>query len=423
MPRNPEAARNNGPRILSEEMMGKLFGIRSAALACCAVVSIAASAPAFAFQDEGTVRIGLLEVQTGTFAPYGLPGLWGSLIAADEINAAGGVMIDGKKVKIAVTPAPNGYDPGGDPAQNILLVKRLMDDDHVLMVKGVSASNAGVAVFNYLNELEKEGRPIVVHSSAVGAPGLSLISKWGFRNTFSEVNIVGGVAAAVKKAFNVKTAGMIITEDNPYFPSIAEKAIIPALKELGIETKVITKAVTSDKDFTRQVDELRQANVDVVYVLANTLPAINFMKEARRRGLAPKAFIGGISQLTPETLKSGAKAVEGMIMAGSYDPSSSAVASFAKEFQKRYGQDISLFAVNGHEAMYLIKDAIERSGIKNTPESLQEDRKKFRDAFTTASTTSITGEKIAFNQDRETPKKGVILHIKNGQFEAWPGGK
>lgn len=387
----------------------------------CVAIAALAAAPAFAFQSEGTLRIGLLESQTGTFAPYGLPGLWGSMIAIDEINAAGGVTVAGKKVKIQVSPA-NGYDAGSDPAQSILLVKRMLNEDKVLMVKGLSASNAGVATFNYLNELEKEGNPIVVHSSAVGAPGLSEISPWGFRNTFSEVNIVAGVAAAVQRATGAKTAGFIITKDNPYFPSIAEKAIVPALKQLGIEVKATTEALTSDQNFTRQVDELRNAKVDMVYVLANTLPAINFMKEARRRGLAPKAYIGGISQLTPETLKSGGDAVEGMIMAGSYDPASTAIKSFADEFQKRHKQDISLFAVNGYEAIYLIKDAVERSGIANTPEALTADRKKFRDAFTTSAITSITGEKIAFNKSRETPKQGVILQIKGGQFVRWQGG-
>jgi branched-chain amino acid transport system substrate-binding protein len=378
-----------------------------------------AAVPAFAFQSEGTVRIALLEAQTGTFAPYGLPALWGSLIAIDEINAAGGVTIDGKKVKLAPTPAPKGYDAGVDPSQSILMTKKALNEDQALVIKGLSASNAAVATFNYLNELEKEGNPIMIHSSSVGAPGLSLISKWGSRNTFSEVDIVGGVAAAVQKATGAKTAGFIITKDNPYFPSIAEKAIIPALKNLGIEVKVTTEALTADRDFTRQVDELRRANVDMVYVLANTAPAISFMKEAHRRGLKPKAFIGGISQLTPDTLKAGGDAMEGMIMAGSYDPASPAIKKFADEYRKRYSQDISLFAVNGHEAIYLLKDAIERSGIKNTPETLKEDRRKLRDAFATASTTSITGEKIAINQNRETPKKGVLLQIKGNQFVAW----
>lgn len=389
----------------------------------CAAAGLAAASmqPAFAFQDEGTVRIGMTESQTGIFAPYGLPGLWGSLIAVEEINADGGVMIDGKKVKIEITPAPHGYDPGADPAQNILLVKRLLTDDQVLMVKGMSASTIGTATYNYLNELEKEGTPIVVHSSAVGAPGLSEISRWGFRNTFSEVDVVGRVAEQVQKALSVESAGFLILQDNPYFQSIADNAIMPALEDLGIEVKEVTEAVSSDRDFTRQVDALRRADVDIVYVLAGAQAGVAFVKEARRRGLEPKAFIGGISQLTADTLSAGGDAVEGMIIAGSYDPSSPHIMALAEVYKERYGRDLNLFAVNGYEAIYLIKDAIESGDIRNTPESLAEDREKFRDAFANASITSVTGEEIRFNENRETPKRGVILYIKDGQFQSWIG--
>ena len=91
------------------------------------------------------------------------------------------------------------------------------------MVKGLSASNCGEAVFNYLNEADKQGDPIVVFSSAVGAPGLSKISPWGFRNTFSEVNVVGRVAAEVQKRLGTKTAAFYIMKDNVVFSVAVRK--------------------------------------------------------------------------------------------------------------------------------------------------------------------------------------------------------
>lgn len=87
------------------------------------------AAPAHAFQDEDTVRVGLLESQTGTYAPYGLSNMWGTQIAFDEINAAGGVTVYGKKVRIAAAPGPIGYDAGIDPAQSITLLKQALTDD------------------------------------------------------------------------------------------------------------------------------------------------------------------------------------------------------------------------------------------------------------------------------------------------------
>lgn len=382
------------------------------------LIAVAAS-PALGFQDEGTVRIGLLESQTGVLAPYGIPGLLGSQIAIEEINNAGGVTVAGKKVKLAPVPDMKGHDPANDPAQAIALVRRMAADDGVLAIKGTSGSNLTEAVFSYLNELDKQGGALVVHSSAAVAPGLGKISKWGFRNSFNEVDIVYGVAERIQKQTGAKTAGFYIQQDNVYYQSIADKAILPALKRLNIEVKVVTDGVGSDRDYSRQVNALRTAQPDIVYVLGQTLPAINLLKESKRRGLTPKLFIGGIAQVTAETLKSGADAVEGMVAASSYDPLAPSVQKLGEEYKKRFSQDLSPFVVNGYEAIYLMKDAIEKSGIRNTKESLTEDRAKFRDAYAKASITSVTGEKIAFNADRDTPRAGVILVVKNGQFVAW----
>jgi ABC-type branched-subunit amino acid transport system substrate-binding protein len=113
--------------------------------------------------------------------------------------------------------------------------------------------------------------------------------------------------------------------------------------------------------------------------------------------------------------------VEGMVMAAAYDPQSSKMAAFGAEYKKRYGQDINMFSVTGYEAGFLIAKAIEQSGIANTPASLQEDRTKFRNALATVSIHSPTGEVAALNADRETPKNGTYLIIRNHHFTAWKG--
>ena len=64
--------------------------------------------------------------------------------------------------------------------------KKLVLDEHVLMVKGPTTSTNSEAIFNYLNELSNQGNGLVVHSSSAGAPGLGEISQWGFRNSFAE---------------------------------------------------------------------------------------------------------------------------------------------------------------------------------------------------------------------------------------------
>lgn len=393
-------------------------------LALATLIAAGAAAPAAAFQDEGTVRIGVLESLSGTYAPFGIANMSGTIIAFDEINAAGGVTIDGKKVKIAVTPAPSGYDAGNDPAQSVTLLKRLLLDDKVLLIKGLSNSNAGTAVFNYLAELEKENNPVVVHSSSVGTPGLTKLSNYAFRNSFVEnATVINNLVSAVVKETGAKTAAMFLTKDNPYYLSVYEKVLLPALTANGVEVKVITEGVTADREFSRQVNDIRAANPDLVFVYAPTLGTVGFMKEAKRRQLKPKLFVGNQSSITAEALQSGGDAIDGMVAAAAFDPEAPQVAALSKEYKKRLNQDITFFGVMGYEAGYLIKDALERSGVKNTPDTLAADRKRFRDAFAATAITSPIGARVAFNADRETPKAGVLLVAKDGKFVVWKGAK
>ena len=394
------------------------------ALALAALTAAGISGTAMAFQDEGTVRIGVLESLTGTYAPFGIANMSGTIIAIDEINAAGGVTIDGKKVKIAVTPSPGGYDAGIDPAQSVTLLKRLLLDDKVLLIKGLSNSNAGTAVFNYLAELEKEGNPVVVHSSSVGTPGLTKLSNYAFRNSFVEnADVINNLVSSVVKDTGAKTAAVYLIKDNPYYVSVYEKTLLPALKANGVEMKVVSDGVTADREFSRQVNDIKAASPDLVFVFAPTLGTVGFMKEAKRRQLKPKLFVGNQSSITTEAMQSGADAIDGMVAAGAFDPQAPQLAALSREYKKRLNQDITFFGVMGYEAGYLIKDALERSGVKNTPDTLAADRKKFRDALATTAITSPIGARVAFNADRETPKQGVLLVAKDGKFVVWKGSK
>ena len=389
-----------------------------------AIVAGGATTPVMAFQDEGTVRVGVLESLTGTYAPFGLANMSGTVIAFDEINAAGGVTIDGKKVKIAVTPSPNGYDAGVDPAQSVTLLKRLLLDDKVLLIKGLSNSNAGTAVFNYLAELEKEGNPIVVHSSSVGTPGLTKLSNYAFRNSFVEnADVINNLVSTVVKDTGAKTASIFLIKDNPYYVSVYEKVLLPALKANGVEMKVVSDGVTADREFSRQVNDIKAASPDLVFVFAPTLGTVGFMKEAKRRQLKPKLFVGNQSSITAEAMQSGADAIDGMVAAGAFDPQAPQIAALAGEYKKRLNQEITFYGVMGYEAGYLIKDALERSGVKNAPDTLAADRKKVRDALATTAITSPIGARVAFNADRETPKAGVLLVAKDGKFVVWKGSK
>ena len=372
-----------------------------------------------AFQDEGTIRIGMLETITGGAAPYGLAGARGTLLAIEEVNAEGGIEIGGKKVKIVVVGGGElGSDGGLDPALAIAGLKKLVLDEHVLMVKGPTTSTNSEAIFNYLNELSAQGSGLVVHSSSAGAPGLGEISKWGFRNSFAESYALSFLVENMVKHTNAKTAAIYHLTDNPYFPAMAE-LMTKELSKVGVEVKATATGLSKDAEFSRQVKEIKSANPDIVYLSADNLRGIGFMKEAFRRRLQPSVFIGGISQLVPDTINSGGEAAEGMVMIGSYDDNGPGISAYREKFKARWNEDINLFSVNGYEAGQLLIKALQESGISNTKDSLQGDREKLRVAYESVSIDSISGYSVGFNAAHDTPKSGVILTIKDGAFQAW----
>ena len=108
-----------------------------------------------------------------------------------------------------------------------------------------------------------------------------------------------------------------------------------------------------------------------------------------------------------------------MIMGSSYAPELAEVKKLRDEYKRRFNNKINMFGVNGYEAIYMFKAAFEISGIKNTPDSLQEDRQKFRDALEKTAITSVTGERVKFDEDGDAIKKGYILTIKNGDYQVW----
>lgn len=372
-----------------------------------------------AFQDEGTIRIGMLETITGGAAPYGLAGARGTLLAIEEVNAEGGIEIGGKKVKIVVVGGGElGSDGGLDPALAIAGLKKLVLDEHVLMVKGPTTSTNSEAIFNYLNELSAQGSGLVVHSSSAGAPGLGEISKWGFRNSFAESYALSFLVENMVKHTNAKTAAIYHLTDNPYFPAMAE-LMTKELSKVGVEVKATATGLSKDAEFSRQVKEIKSTNPDIVYLSADNLRGIGFMKEAFRRRLQPSVFIGGISQLVPDTINSGGEAAEGMVMIGSYDDNGPGISAYREKFKARWNEDINLFSVNGYEAGQLLIKALQESGISNTKDSLQGDREKLRVAYESVSIDSISGYSVGFNAAHDTPKSGVILTIKDGAFQAW----
>jgi len=85
---------------------------------------------------QKTVKIGMNIPMTGDYAPWGLPGLYGSQIIANDINDAGGVKIGGDNYMIEIV----AYDHAYDTEKAVQGYKKLVLEDGVKMVMMLGGS-------------------------------------------------------------------------------------------------------------------------------------------------------------------------------------------------------------------------------------------------------------------------------------------
>src|SRR5690242_4660394 len=104
--------------------------------------------PGGAFQSERTVRVGAMWAITGGVALTGKGALNLTKLAIEEINAAGGVKVDGKQVKIEL----HAYDEACKEQEGLALLSRLKDVDKVLFSLGPTCSGTAEPIFNTLQK-------------------------------------------------------------------------------------------------------------------------------------------------------------------------------------------------------------------------------------------------------------------------------
>ena len=91
---------------------------------------------------QKTVQIGMNIPMTGDYAPWGLPGLYGCQIVADDINAAGGVDIGGNNYAIEMV----SYDHGYDIEKAIQGYKKMVVEDKVSLVMMLGGATIGAVM-------------------------------------------------------------------------------------------------------------------------------------------------------------------------------------------------------------------------------------------------------------------------------------
>lgn len=383
-----------------------------------------ATPAAHAFQDDNTLVICSIEPLTGIGTVFGAPNFQGKMIAAEEINAAGGIDIGGKKVKIKVI----SEDDQAKPDQGVALFRKCAESDKALVISGTQFSRVSESMWGLLqkkvDDPNDKGLQVPALSSLSMKAGVTGVSEWAFRNAGDEPAQHELAIKLMEQKFGPFKAYAVAVEANEGHSVAAWKsAYEPALTRRGHKPSAYVEWFETDRDFSAQVRTLKRSDADFFILSSHYQANSGAMLEAQRQGWKPKVTISHIGADAIEMVELGKKSTEGIVFPTAIHMNFDApkVKWLAEQYKKRTGEKyMPQFTGLGYEGMMLIIDAIKKANIKNTPESLAEDRRKVRDQLAAVRDyKSFAGMTLTMNKNRDIERPTYLVRITNGEFKLY----
>jgi branched-chain amino acid transport system substrate-binding protein len=362
------------------------------------------------------IKVGVVVPVTGPAADVGKREAIGAQAAVDVINAKGGV--GGKPLKLYFA------DEGANPQEAISAVRKVAGDDKVLAIVGPHYSSTAEATFPLGNRIK-----IVQVAVASSKPGVAKANRpYAFRNTLTEDKIADAVVKAAQSRYRVGRVAIISDTKDAVARSLGTAVLPAALQASGIEVVTGTNPVTfqtGDAQFTAQVTRLKSLTADAVALGALGPDALNIILEARKQGMT-QPFFGTAPLMEGNLPERGGKAVEGTL-AGSIwdvvldDPGSkelkAAYAARAKTmYPGAFTQVPDYYPANAYDAVHMIAEAVVKGGVQNSAETLEADRDRIKDYFSTLRDFKGIASR-GFNADGDGVKDVIVMEVRNGRWQ------
>ncbi|MGC7403896.1 ABC transporter substrate-binding protein [Pandoraea pneumonica] len=327
------------------------------------------------------LKIGVAEALSGGAAQYGAAIKNGFQLAADEINAAGGV--NGNKLVLQVE------DEQGKKEEAINVFKKLIFQDKVLMVFGPTLSNSAQAA----DPIAQAGKTVAFGTSNT-ADGITSIGDYIFRNSVTEADVLPETIKVAAKHTGIKKVAVLYGNDDVFTKSGYDN-FKKALEDLKIPVTTTETFAKGDVDFKAQLTKIKASNPDAIVLSALIAEGAPIMVQARQLGINVP-FIGGNGMNSVKVFDLAKGSSDGLWVGSpwSIENNTPANTKFIAAYKAKYSVSPDQFAAQAYDAMYIAAGALKNVKISG---NLDADRKALRDALPSVTHDGATGA-FAFRQ-------------------------
>jgi branched-chain amino acid transport system substrate-binding protein len=337
------------------------FGL-SLAIAICMTMSLGVQAKA-----EEVAKIGAFYALSGGVAEAASWVVEGIKLAEEEINAKGGITIQGKKMKIKVIM----YDDKCDPTTAVSAVEKLINRDKVIALNGSYCSSCTLAAM----EVSDPKKVLLLNSVSVHPK----ITAPGYPYTFRTGNTIDMYAKpyvefVTKQLPHVKSVALIaITDDYGRGAVDIYSKLFP---ENGIKVETIQYFKHGDTDFYTQITKIVSKSPDAIYIVTDEdAQNIGILKQLKELGFKGE-ILGCSTYATDHMVELGGKELlEGIYMEGinfELYKNEPAMQAWLKRYKNKFGREGNGFSISGYYAIELLSYVIEKANTLTEHEKIRD---------------------------------------------------
>ena len=352
------------------------------------------SASGAAFKIGGTSPL------TGDAAIYGNAVARGAQIAADEINAQGGIQIELK------------FEDDENNTEKAVNAYNNLKDWGMQLSLGSVTSKPCEAISTDINT----DRIFALTPSASSVATTEDKDNM-FQMCFADPN--QGTASAdyiADQKLGTKIA-IIWKNDDVYSTGIHDKFVAEAQTK-GLEiVSDTTFTDASATDFSVQLNDAKDKGADLVFLPMYYTPASLILTQANSMGYAPKFFgVDGMDGiLGVENFDT--SLAEGVMLLTPFnaDATDEKTVSFVNKYKEAYGEVPNQFAADAYDCIYAYAQALEAAGA--TPDMSAEDLCPLMiEQFTSMTFNGLTGENMTWDTTGAVSKTPKGMVIQNGAY-------
>jgi branched-chain amino acid transport system substrate-binding protein len=336
-------------------------------------------------QANDQLKIGVVASMTGPSSTTGKDIWQSAVIAANEINAQGGVYVKelGRKIPVTVIQGDDESTREG----GMKAVTRLITEDKVDALVGgfssavVSSHESIVSESGVPYVVTGASSPVITHRVDANTSGIyhycPTTDDYGMLTTIFASDVI---RQEINRNFNFPADRplrmALLYQDSPYGKGVQE-AVMATIARENLPVVIVANETfkMGETDYHTVLTSIKAAEPDVVYAAAFLNEQVPMIIQARRDVGLNAIFLAVECNDDPDYYSGLGQYGDYSIIESRFSPYTSPpgpiadnITNFKNNFKQQWGGFPGMMGASTYEGVYVIKQAVENAGTKDKPE-------------------------------------------------------